>query len=183
MRVSIGVLADTHIPDRTRRLHPKVIPTFQKAGVKVILHAGDISARSVLQELSQVAAVYAVRGNRDWLLNHLPFSRQLFFHGVKIALTHGHGNLWDYLSGHVQNILAGGNDIEVYHSRLNAAFPDAQVIIYGHLHQPVNQWRAGQLLFNPGSPHFPGQKTTSPTIGLLHITENKKVESEIVSLN
>jgi putative phosphoesterase len=179
--ITLGVLADTHIPDRTRRLHPQVIPAFRQSGVNAILHAGDVSASSVLKELGQVAAVYAVRGNRDWLLPRLPLSREFSFNRVKIVLTHGHGSLWNYLHVHMENALAGKNDVDAFHTRLQAAFPHTRVIIYGHLHLPVNQWRGGQLMFNPGSPHFPAQE--GPTIGLLFISEQGGVEGKIISLD
>ena len=41
---SLGVLADTHIPDRVPELDPQIIQVFRRAGVAAILHAGDVSA-------------------------------------------------------------------------------------------------------------------------------------------
>ena len=64
----LGVVADTHIPDRVRSLHPDLLPGLKAANAEVILHAGDICSPVVLAELSQVAPVVAVRGNRDWAL-------------------------------------------------------------------------------------------------------------------
>lgn len=64
--LTVGVVADTHIPDKARWLHPALIPALQRAGVQTILHCGDISAPRVVAMLEQVAPVVAVRGNRDW---------------------------------------------------------------------------------------------------------------------
>jgi hypothetical protein len=61
--VRIGVLADTHIPDRAKELHPDIIPIFQQHEVDRIIHAGDICVPSVLEQLTKVAPVDAVRGN------------------------------------------------------------------------------------------------------------------------
>src|SRR5687768_1713811 len=104
--LTIGVISDTHIPDRARGLNPRVIPLFQQAQVDAILHAGDISTPRVLEQLSRVAPVYAVRGNRDWVaLRRLPKSLRLTFDGVVIGLAHGHGHWWNYLIDRVDYIL------------------------------------------------------------------------------
>ena len=63
--IRLGVISDTHIPDRARRLNERVIPVFREAGVSAILHAGDVSTPRVLKQLEEVAPVYATRGNRD----------------------------------------------------------------------------------------------------------------------
>ena len=95
---ALGVIADTHIPDRTRHLNPAILPIFQDAGVDAILHAGDISSPDVLQILQEVAPVYAVKGNRDWLLlRHLPHSQVRAFDGVNLVLEHGHGVWQNYV--------------------------------------------------------------------------------------
>jgi hypothetical protein len=95
--LTVGVVADTHIPDRVGTLHPELIPTLKAAGVGHILHAGDICVPGVLDELSQVAPVTAARGNRDILLSSLPLVQNITLEGVEIALMHGHGGLWFYL--------------------------------------------------------------------------------------
>ena len=70
---TLGVISDTHIPDRTPQLNPRVLEVFQQARVTQILHAGDIMVQSVLDELATIAPVQAVCGNRDiWNLKHLP---------------------------------------------------------------------------------------------------------------
>jgi putative phosphoesterase len=89
---TLGVLADTHIPDRVPKLNSKVIQTFRQAQVAAILHAGAVSVLNVLQELEQVAPVHVVRGNRDIFdLRNLPLQVQLMIEGVSIRMAHGHG--------------------------------------------------------------------------------------------
>src|SRR5512143_623838 len=90
----LGVIADSHIPDRMPDLPPGVFAAL--AGVEAILHAGDVSIQRVLDALAAIAPVYAVAGNRDFLLK-LPLDRQLTFDGVTIGLTHGHGGWPGYL--------------------------------------------------------------------------------------
>jgi putative phosphoesterase len=53
----IGLLSDTHVPHRMPALFERL------HGVDLILHAGDLDAPAVLDELGRVAPVQAVRGN------------------------------------------------------------------------------------------------------------------------
>ena len=81
--ITLGVLADTHVPDRVTQLNRRVLEIFQRAEVNAILHAGDVSIPRVLEELKQVAPVHAVQGNRDiFYLRQLPMRIELNFEGV-----------------------------------------------------------------------------------------------------
>ena len=111
----VGVLADTHIPDRVPNLDPKMLQTFREKGVAAILHAGDVSVPRVLTELHQIAPVYTVRGNRDILyLRHLPMRVQLNIDGVSIGMAHGHGTFSRYLIDKMQRVVAGRYAGEVH---------------------------------------------------------------------
>jgi putative phosphoesterase len=179
---TIGVISDTHIPDRGKQIHPRVIPVFCEAGVKLILHAGDISSQQILDQLQSVAPVYAVRGNRDWVaLNKLPYIQKITVEGVAIGLSHGHGRWWNYLIDRVHYICFGYHK-ERYLPRLLAKFPDEQVIVFGHTHWSMNQEIDGKLFFNPGSSNFPEDKTVSNSVGLLYIYPEKLVRGEIVRI-
>ena len=180
--IKLGVISDTHVPDRARSLDVRVIPFFNREGVQAILHAGDVSIPGILAQLGEVAPVYAVRGNRDWIwLSNLPKQRRLSFMGVEIGLTHGHGNLWNYLLDRPYFMFHGYRHERLF-PRLITAFPDVKVIVFGHGHRPLNRWIDGQLLFNPGSPHFPDKKNQPASIGLLHISAEGEVCGEIIEL-
>ena len=59
-------------------------------GCDLILHAGDLSVPSVLDDLGQVAPVVAVRGDHDHLSGlRLPKSTVVVAGGHRIGLTHG----------------------------------------------------------------------------------------------
>ena len=125
---TIGVLSDTHVPDRRRKLDPRILQCFQSASVDLILHAGDISTQAVLDELSCIAPVRAVRGNRDWMmLGHLPSTLTMEINGVRLTLIHGHGSLIDYVQDRL-NYFVEGFRIERYLPRLIASFPASQAI-------------------------------------------------------
>ena len=59
----IGLISDTHIPDRAKVLPQKVIEAFND--VELILHAGDLTSPRVIEELEDIAPVMAVQGNMD----------------------------------------------------------------------------------------------------------------------
>src|ERR687893_1612374 len=110
----LGVISDTH-----GLLRPEVFDAF--AGVDHILHAGDVGKRDILNDLEALAPVTAVYGNTDGmeLRRMLPQVAILELDGFDIVVTHG-----DQL---------GSPTPEALHS----AFPDAQIIVYGHTHRPL----------------------------------------------
>jgi hypothetical protein len=182
--LKIGVIADTHIPDRTKTLHPDVLPTFQQAGVDHILHAGDISVPKVLKQLEEIAPVSAVRGNRDWFgFDNLPLTRLLKFENVTLGLTHGHGGWRNYLMDKIEYIFKGPkNFIHFMHHSIAMLPNELDVVVFGHNHAPMNNRLAGKLIFNPGSANqqFPGD--LPPSLGLLQINGDR-VTGEIVYLS
>jgi hypothetical protein len=179
---TLGVLADTHIPDRVPELNPKVIQTFRQAQVAAILHAGDISIPRLLEELEQVAPVHAVRGNRDiFYLRNLPLRDEFKISGVTIGMAHGHGTFTRYMIDKIHRSLYG-RLIERYIKRMLQTFPDADVIVFGHLHVPCNFHLEGKLLFNPGSTSFPWPRGSPATFGLLHLDPGKEPQGEIFEL-
>jgi putative phosphoesterase len=58
--VGIGVISDTH---GHGLLRAEAVATLR--GSWLILHAGDIGGQEILDQLSNVAPVLAVRGNND----------------------------------------------------------------------------------------------------------------------
>lgn len=182
-KILIGVIADTHVPERARKLNPKIFSIFQDARVDLVYHAGDISTPSVLNQLSSIAPVTAVAGNRDILFwNKLPIIFRTEFFGIKIGMTHGHQGLRQYLRD--KTFFAFRRYYhEYFYPRLFRTFPAQKVIIFGHGHLPLNHWLNGKLLFNPGSPHVPDKENPTPTVGLLSITAEGIIEGKIIPLN
>jgi putative phosphoesterase len=110
----LGVIADTH-----GLLRPEVFQAF--ADVDHILHAGDIGPLHLLSELEALAPVTAVYGNTDGdeVRRRLPEVATVELEGFDIVVTHG-----DQLGSPTPE-------------GLNAAFPQAQIIVYGHTHRPL----------------------------------------------
>lgn len=181
--LTVGVIADTHIPDRVRALHPQVIPLLEAANVSLILHAGDISGHGVLEELERVAPVAAVRGNRDWaFLNTLPLVLELNLANVSVVLAHGHGGFLSYLKDKYL-FLRDGYDFTRYQKKLVKLVPDARVIIFGHTHRIENVVIRDRLWFNPGSASFGFGLEAMPSIGVLRFYERGEVKGDVLRLN
>lgn len=180
--ITIGVLSDTHVPDRSPGLNPAIIRRFRQEEVAAILHGGDVCIPAVLEELRLIAPVYAVRGNRDiYMLRDLPDKQMLEFNGVRIGLSHGHGSLVDYLGDKVRKII-GQLDIEDIQRRSALAFEDVKVNIFGHMHRPYMEWIDGTLFFGPGSACCQESNSQPPSAGLLRIGANGEVSAEIFFL-
>lgn len=177
--LTVGLVSDTHIPDRVDQLHPHLLDELRKAGVGHILHAGDISSPAVLDALASVAPVTAVAGNRDWQFQPaLPLCERLELCGVKIALLHGHGGFTRYVWDKFL-FIKDGYILERYRDLLQRDGKGARVIVFGHTHFSECREVDGQLWINPGSACKGPPVRRTPTYGLLRIDENGEVEGEI----
>ena len=159
--MKVVVLADTHTRGFTRALPMGAWPYIETADH--ILHAGDVVDPALLDELKAFAPVTVVMGNvdshdiRDWGARE---EVVINLGGVEIGMVHDSG-------------LSQGR-----RERLQAKFPGARVVVFGHSHMPVNDDAGDLLLFNPGSPTWK-RKAPFPSMGILWI-ENGTVEGEIV---
>ena len=152
----IGWISDTH-----GQLRPQVFEHFQ--GVKLILHAGDVGSEDILTELNTIAPVHAVVGNTDTfpLIEKLPEVQELKLRKRNVVVTHGHK-------------LGGTPTPEL----LRRAHPGANIIIYGHTHQPYVGRTEGTLIVNPGAAG-PARFRLKPSIAIL---EWNRFREEIVRL-
>ncbi len=137
----IAVISDTH-----GLLRPEVFRVF--TDVELIIHAGDVGRKSVLEKLSRLHPCKAVRGNIDSgeLAATLPLLESLSIEGKRIVVVHD---------------LAEANQ--------KSTAPD--IVICGHSHVPKIEYKGSVLCFNPGSA---GPKRFSlPTcVGILTIQKD-----------
>jgi hypothetical protein len=149
---SIGVISDTH------GHLPSGVPNAFKS-VDLIIHAGDIGDEMVLDKLSKIAPVTAVRGNMDdgnWA-NRLPQSEIIKIGHLVLVVLH-------------------------IASRLNEDPQKAgyNAIISGHTHRPDVYQKNGVTFINPGSASYP--KFGHPgSAALIHINENN-LRAELIRL-
>lgn len=179
---TLGIVSDTHIPDRSKRLNPQVLSILREAHVSAILHGGDVSSPWVLDTLREIAPVIAVQGNRDTFAKMgLPRSVLIQAGEVEIGLTHGHGSLWRYLVDKL-HLLINGPDADFYHRYLRDIFPTARVIVYGHTHISDETWEDGCLYFNPGAASPPALPGMRPGMGLIYIGPQQSVRAVRIEL-
>ena len=143
----IGVISDTHgfFDDRIPELF---------SGVDLILHAGDVGGPQILDNLSLVAPVVAVRGNVDEedACASLPESIQVVTAGFTLFMTH---ILYLPEQGPATNI----------------PYPAPDVVIFGHSHQQCHENRDGVLHLNPASAG-PQRFSNPRSVSLISATPN-----------
>ena len=177
--MKIGIVSDTHVPDRLKNLHPALLEALSNEKVDTILHAGDVCSWGVIKELETIAPVVAVCGNRDWLLSgKLPGRRMLDLEGVTTALIHGYSSWWNYFIDKFQYVLVG-YEFDRYFQMLTRTFPKADVIIFGHTHEVECRYLKGKWIINSGSSGMPGSKIKKPSYGLMKIKSGKVISTEI----
>ena len=178
----MGVVADTHIPDRVNALHPALLAELKANQVDYIFHAGDISVPRVLDELATVAPVYAVAGNRDILYRqHLPLHQRFVINGSRVLLTHGHIDPFHYWFDKFQYVLQSYR-MERYVKRLEKLAVDADVCIFGHTHRAENREVRGRLYHNPGSASIAIRPEISISFGIIKFQPGGTAAGAIVQL-
>lgn len=151
----IGLISDTH-----GLMRPEALRAF--ANVELILHAGDVGNRAVLEALRHVAPVKAVSGNVDDV-DDPDLEREINMNvgDVSIHVSHGHE-------------LVGPTP-----DKLLAAYA-ADVLVYGHTHRALVQRSGSRLVVNPGAAG-PRRFDLKPSVALLRITP-ERVDVDVVRL-
>jgi putative phosphoesterase len=138
-------------------LRPEAIEALH--GSAYIIHAGDVGSPEILESLTMIAPVTAVRGNIDkgaWTSN-LPENSVLEVGGISIYVLH-----------------------DLVQLDLKARAAGFAVVVSGHTHVPKQEMRDGVLYFNPGSAG-PRRFKLPVSIGKL-VIENGGVRGDIVTL-
>lgn len=116
----LAILSDTH-----GLLRPEVLEQLSTADV--ILHGGDINKQSIVDQLSQYAPLYVVRGNNDkeWA-EAIPHDLTVTLEGVTFYLVHNR-------------------------KEVSKDLPGVDVVVFGHSHKYLQEEKDGVLWLNPGS--------------------------------
>jgi uncharacterized protein len=151
------------MPRGARRLPVECLRRLGAADL--ILHAGDVVAAGVLEELAQLAPVQAVAGNMDEpaLLAALPERRMVDVGGARIGMVH------------VPGPAVGRGE------RLAGAFPGCDAVVYGHTHVPDVSQAGAVWILNPGSPT---ERRGSPVHSMLMLEVGAgEIRPELVTLS
>lgn len=120
---TIGVISDTH-----GLLRPEALAGLR--GADLVVHAGDIGAPDVIEDLERLCPVFAVRGNVDggaWA-GRFPATQVVEVEDLCLYVLHDLGTLG-----------------------LDPTAAGLRVVIFGHSHQPFVAVEQGVLYLNPGS--------------------------------
>ena len=148
----VGIISDTH-----GLLRDEAIEALKKSDL--ILHAGDVGMREILEQLEQIAPVAAVRGNVDiepWALK-LPLTRALDIAGAVIYMIHDRSQL-----------------------AIDPVRKGISAVVFGHSHKSIVEMNNGVLYLNPGSAG-PRRFNLPVTLARLKI-EAGRMEPEIIHL-
>jgi len=140
--LTIGLISDTH-----GLLRPEAVEALK--GSDFIIHAGDIGDPQVLDGLSRLAPVTAIRGNVDrgpWA-SSLPDKEVLQAGAAFIYVVHNIADL-----------------------DLDPAAAGFGAVVSGHSHQPGWREKDGVLFVNPGSAG-PRRFKLPIAVGRLSVTE------------
>ena len=83
--------------------------------------------------------------------------------GLKIALTHGHGSLWNYLLDKFW-FMVQGYDLNRYLNLLHQAGKDAGVVVFGHTHHTEITFDQGRLLLTLVQPVLASRQAYHPPL-------------------
>ncbi len=130
------ITSDTHLPSRARDLPATLWAAVDRADV--VVHAGDWTSEELLDRLLERSArLIGVFGNNDHgaLRERLPEVVRVELGGVRFAVVHETGAK------------------EGRERRADVAYPDTDVLAFGHSHIPWDTVSPrGLRLLNPGSP-------------------------------
>lgn len=148
----VGLISDTH-----GLLRASVFDAL--SGASRILHAGDIGDPAILVELEAIAPVTAVWGNVDGfdVRQRVQEVAEVEVGGKRIVVVHGH--------------LLGSPTP----AALLRLYPAADIVVFGHTHEPEVARIGGRLAVNPGSAG-PARFRLKPSVGMLTVGEG---ESEV----
>ncbi len=121
------ILSDTH-----GRLPPEVVRACE--GAARVIHAGDMGSEDILAELAASAPTVAVAGNVD-PTSRAPLRARIDAGGWGILVQH---IVWD----------RGGPSAEVRDRVLREG---ANLVVFGHTHEPLCRRLGGAVFLNPGS--------------------------------
>jgi uncharacterized protein len=144
----VGLIADTH-----GLFRPHIVVLF--AGVDVIVHAGDVGGRDVLERLMAIAPVEAVSGNVDDRHNPmLPRERSIPVGGLSLHVSHG-------------------DEFKRPSPELLLARYAGDVVVFGHTHRAVVlRDGRGRLAVNPGAAG-PKRFDVKPSVAKLTVRDGR----------
>ncbi len=165
----VALLSDTHLPSLIRQLDELGTgPGELLASADLILHAGDVTAPSVLDWCEAFAPVLVARGNNDIFEDPRLADHQLLdLEGWRLGMTH--------------ELRPESRPISVLLEQgLNGEKVD--VLIAGDTHVERLEFREDVLFLNPGSPTLPHHKEYRLGTGAVLDITRDRIRAEVLLL-
>ncbi len=162
--LKIGVLSDTH-----GWFHPGLPKAL--GGCELILHAGDLGAPELLDELSEIAPVRLVVGNIDgqFVRRRYPIHDHFEVEGVRFWMTHIAGNPDRWQAG--------------MGPQLQEDTPDILICGHSHILRIERVPSLQRMLFlNPGAAGRQGFHQVKTCV-LLYLADGQAKKAEVVHLD
>ncbi len=159
------MVADTHVGEVLPEL-PASVPAAL-AGCDLILHAGDITCMSVLDQLGEIAPVVAVQGDHDRLAGiDLPRERIVTVRGRRIGLVHGRRSRAIEMPAAGMSLARRRAVLLGLHRHMRRRLGPVDLIVHGHLHMPVDTQVRGTRVFSPGAVYIPEERDAGERTGV-----------------
>ena len=131
----------------------------------MVLHLGDgVNDLSRVPNLPPETAIRTVRGNNDFA-SKAPDQLVLPLPGHRAFMTHGH--LYNARNGYSALLQKAKNE-------------EADILFFGHTHEPANLMQEGILLFNPGC--FTDKSPRGGFYEIMDIDQDGKINASIKNI-
>ena len=156
--MKIIIVSDTH------RYHKYFDKMLEKEGhADLLIHQGDLEGGEYYIEQTAGCPLHLVAGNNDWFAQ-LPQEKEFMLGNKKVFITHGHRY---YVSTGYDRICR------------EALRRKADIVMFGHIHRPVQKEKDGILLLNPGSISYPRQEGRRSTYMVMEIKAGNEMHVEL----
>lgn len=158
------VVSDTHGHNENLK---KVLSYFGEKGngLEMLIHLGDSQGTAEALEALADCKVEAVRGNCDSA--GLPVAKLIPIGDKKALITHGH-----------RYGCKSGTDAMKEMAKENGA----QIVLFGHTHEPLLDLKGTIKTANPGSLSLPRQADRRPTYLVITVEDGGRIDFSIVTM-
>ena len=135
----------------------------QESPVDLLIHLGDAEGYEDYIAKQAGCPLEIVAGNNDFF-SDLPREKELEIEKYKVLITHGH---YYYVNTGIEEIarLAKGRDLDI--------------VMFGHTHRPLIDYRKDIIVMNPGSLSYPRQEGRRPSYIVMETDQNGDAQFEI----
>ena len=155
--MKVLVVSDTHGRDESLEMAVALEQPFD-----YLIHCGDVEGREFFIEALAECPCTIVAGNNDFF-SQLPREDEFYIGKKKAFITHGHNYS---VSMTKEQILEEGK------------VRGADIVMFGHTHQPYFEQKDGITLLNPGSLSYPRQIGRKGSYMLLDVKPDGKMNFE-----